>query len=147
MTKAEFVEKFAEKTGFSKKDAAAAVDAYHAVIADAMKAGDKIVIPGVVKVEVKESAARTGRNPQTGEEMQIPAKKAIKAAGFKVGEITYEYDANIGKNYVIWQQYQANSQLDKGMTIDLEVSKGAEPEPEPDDPDDNEENNDDNNND
>ena len=54
-------------------------DAYHEVIADAMKAGDKVVIPGVLKVEVKEMAARTGRNPQTGEEMQIPAKKAIKA--------------------------------------------------------------------
>ena len=79
MTKAEFVEKFAEKTGFTKKDAAAAVEAYHEVIADAMKAGDKVVIPGVLKVEVKEMAARTGRNPQTGEEMQIPAKKAIKA--------------------------------------------------------------------
>ena len=79
MTKAEFIEKFAEKTGFSKKDAAAAVDAYHAVIADAVKAGEKVVIPGVLKVEVKEQAARMGRNPQTGEEMPIPAKKAIKA--------------------------------------------------------------------
>lgn len=79
MTKAEFVAKMAEKTGFSKKDAAAAVDAYHEVIADAMKAGDKVVIPGVIKVEVKESAARTGRNPRTGEEMEIPAKKSIKA--------------------------------------------------------------------
>ncbi|MBR0400114.1 MAG: HU family DNA-binding protein [Mogibacterium sp.] len=79
MTKAEFVEKFAEKTGFSKKDAAAAVDAYHAVVADAMKAGDKVVIPGVLKVEVTERAARTGRNPRTGEEMEIPAKKSIKA--------------------------------------------------------------------
>jgi DNA-binding protein HU-beta len=79
MTKAEFIEKFAAETGFSKKDAALAVDAYHAVIADAMKAGDKVVIPGVVKVEVKESAARTGRNPRTGEEMEIPAKKSIKA--------------------------------------------------------------------
>ena len=79
MTKAEFVEKFAEKTGFSKKDAAAAVDAYHEVVADAMKAGDKVVIPGVLKVEVTERAARTGRNPRTGEEMEIPAKKSIKA--------------------------------------------------------------------
>ena len=79
MTKAEFVEKFAEKTGMTKKDAAAAVDAYHEVIADAMKAGEKVVIPGVFKVEVKEQAASTGRNPHTGEEMQIPAKKAIKA--------------------------------------------------------------------
>ena len=44
-----------------------------------MKAGEKVVIPGVLKVEVKEQAARVGRNPQTGEEMEIPAKKAIKA--------------------------------------------------------------------
>ena len=79
MTKADFNEKFAEKTGFTEKDAAAAVDAYHEVITEAMKAGDEVVIPGVLKVEVKEMAARTGRNPQTGEEMQIPAKKAIKA--------------------------------------------------------------------
>ena len=79
MTKAEFVEKFAEKTGFSKKDAAAAVDAYHAVVADTMKAGDKVVIPGVLKGEVTERAARPGRNPRTGEEMEIPAKKSIKA--------------------------------------------------------------------
>ena len=66
MTKAEFVEKYAEKTGMSKKDAAAAVNAFFEVTADALKAGDKIVFPGVFKAEVGERAARTGRNPQTG---------------------------------------------------------------------------------
>lgn len=79
MTKAEFIEKYAEKTGFTKKDAAAAVDAFFEVTSEALKSGDKIVFPGVFKAEVTERAARTGRNPQTGEEMQIPAKKAIKA--------------------------------------------------------------------
>lgn len=79
MTKAEFVEKFAAKTGFTKKDSAAAVDAFFAVVSDAMKAGDKVVFPGTFKAEVVERAARTGRNPQTGAEMEIPAKKAIKA--------------------------------------------------------------------
>lgn len=59
------------------------------------------------------------------------AKKAIKAAGFEVGNITYDWDASIGKGYVIYQQYQANSQLDKGTAIDLQVSSGPEPEPEP----------------
>lgn len=59
------------------------------------------------------------------------AKKAIKAAGFKVGNITYDWDSSIGKGYVIYQQYQANSQLDKGTAIDLQVSSGPEPEPEP----------------
>ena len=79
MTKAEFVEKYAEKTGFSKKDAGAAVDAFFAVVSDVMKSGDKIVFPGVFKAEVSERAERTGRNPHTGEEMVIPAKKVIKA--------------------------------------------------------------------
>ena len=59
------------------------------------------------------------------------AKKAIKSAGFEVGNITYDWDASIGKGYVIYQQYQANSQLDKGTAIDLQVSSGPEPEPEP----------------
>jgi serine/threonine-protein kinase len=58
------------------------------------------------------------------------AKKAIKAAGFKVGNITYDWDSSIGKGYVIYQQYQANSQLDKGTSIDLQVSSGPEPAPE-----------------
>ena len=58
------------------------------------------------------------------------AKKAIKAAGFTVGNITYDWDSSIGKGYVIYQQYQANSQLDKGTSIDLQVSSGPEPVPE-----------------
>ena len=79
MTKAEFIEKYAEKTGFSKKDATAAVNAFFEVTADALKGGDKVVFPGTFKAEVSVRAARTGRNPQTGAEMQIPEKKVIKA--------------------------------------------------------------------
>ena len=79
MTKAEFVEKFAEETGFSKKDAAKAVNAFFDVTAKALKAGDKVVFPGAFKAEVVERKARTGRNPLTGAEMKIPAKKVIKA--------------------------------------------------------------------
>jgi len=58
------------------------------------------------------------------------AKEAITSAGFTVGNISYDWDASIGKGYVIYQQYQANSQLDKGTAIDLQVSSGPEPEPE-----------------
>ena len=58
------------------------------------------------------------------------AEKAIKSAGFKVGNITYDWDESIGKGYVTWQQYQAAAQLEKGTTIDLEVSSGPEPKPE-----------------
>ena len=57
------------------------------------------------------------------------AEKAIKQAGFKVGHISYDYDEDIGKGYVIYQNYQANSQLDKGTPIDLQVSQGPEPKP------------------
>ncbi len=65
------------------------------------------------------------------------AKKAINAAGFKVGNVTYDWDNNVGKGYVMYQQYQANSLLDKGTTIDIQVSSGPEPEPEtPDDSED-----------
>ena len=71
MTKVEFVEKYAEKTGMSKKDAAAAVKAFFEVTADALKAGDKVVFPGTFKAEVTERAV-------TGAEMVIPAKKVIK---------------------------------------------------------------------
>lgn len=78
MTKGEFVEKYAEKTGMNKAEAGRAVDAFFATVSDALKAGDKVVFPGTFKAEVAERAARTGRNPQTGEEMQIPAKKVIK---------------------------------------------------------------------
>jgi len=68
------------------------------------------------------------------------AKKEIKAAGFKVGNISYDWDSSIGKGYVIYQQYQANSQLDKGTSIDLQVSSGPEPEPEKPEKDDDDEN-------
>lgn len=78
MTKAEFVERYAEKTGMSKKDAAEAVNAFFAITAEALKAGDKVVFPGTFKAEVSERKERTGRNPLTGEEITIPAKKTIK---------------------------------------------------------------------
>ena len=74
------------------------------------------------------------------------AKKAIKAAGFKVGNIAYDWNENVGKGYVTYQQWQAGMQLEKGSTIDLEVSSGPEPapdpEPEPDQKPDQEQNND-----
>ena len=79
MTKGEFIEKYAEKTGMSKKDAAEAVNAFFEVTSDALKAGDKVVFPGLFKAEATVRAERKARNPQTGEEMTIPAKKAIKA--------------------------------------------------------------------
>ena len=82
MNKATLIASVAEKTGLTKKDAAAALDATFAAITEAMVNGDKVNVSGFGIFEVKARAARTGRNPQTKETIQIPASKipAFKAA-------------------------------------------------------------------
>lgn len=83
MNKTELVAAVAEQAGLSKKDAEAAVKAFTDVVAEALKAGDKIQLVGFGTFEVSERAAREGRNPQTGETMTIAACKAPK---FKAGK-------------------------------------------------------------
>ena len=78
MTKPELIAKLAEKTNLSKKDAAAALDALTDTITETLKAEGKLTIPSLGMYEVKERAARTGRNPQTGEKAEIAAKKVPK---------------------------------------------------------------------
>ncbi|MBQ8756900.1 MAG: HU family DNA-binding protein [Oscillospiraceae bacterium] len=82
MNKATLIAAVAEKTGLTKKDAAAAIDATFGAITEAMVNGDKVNVAGFGIFEVKARAARTGRNPQTKETIQIPASKipAFKAA-------------------------------------------------------------------
>jgi len=82
MNKTTLIAAVAEKTGLTKKDAAAALDATFAAITEAMVNGDKVNVSGFGIFEVKARAARTGRNPQTKETIQIPASKvpAFKAA-------------------------------------------------------------------
>ncbi len=75
MNKAELVAKVAEKAGITKKDAEKAVAGIFAAVQDALVEGDKVQVLGFGTFEVKERAARTGRNPQTGEELQIAASK------------------------------------------------------------------------
>lgn len=76
MNKADFIKAVSAKADLSLKDAAAAVDAYAAVVADALKAGDKIAIAGFGTFEVKDKAERTGFNPIKKEAIVIPASKA-----------------------------------------------------------------------
>ncbi|MEE3481152.1 MAG: HU family DNA-binding protein [Lachnospiraceae bacterium] len=78
MNKAEFVEAIAKETGLSKKDAAAAVDAYTSVVTKALKKKDKVTLIGFGTFETTKRAARTGRNPQTGKEIKIAASTAPK---------------------------------------------------------------------
>lgn len=76
MNKAEFIAKIAEKSGLTKKQAEAAVAAFTGTVVETLKGGDKIQLMGFGTFEVKERAARTGRNPATKEVMQIAASKA-----------------------------------------------------------------------
>ena len=75
MTKVELVNAVAEKAGLSKKDAEKAIAATVAAVTDALKAGDKVQLIGFGTFEVRERAARTGRNPRTKETIKIAASK------------------------------------------------------------------------
>ena len=83
MNKAEFVAKVAEKSGLTRKQADAAVAAFTQTVIDALKDGEKVQLMGFGTFEVKDRPARTGRNPTTGETIEIAASKAPV---FKVGK-------------------------------------------------------------
>lgn len=76
MNKSDLVNSIANKSGLNKKNSEAALDAFLSSVEDAMKNGDKIQLVGFGTFEVKERAARKGRNPQTKQEITIPASKA-----------------------------------------------------------------------
>ena len=83
MNKTEFAAAVAEKAGLSTKDAEAAVKAFIDVVAEELKAGEKVQLVGFGTFEVSERSARQGRNPQTGETIEIAASKTPK---FKAGK-------------------------------------------------------------
>ena len=75
MSKQEFVDKVASDTGLSKKDAGAAVDSVLSTIESELKSGGEVSFTGFGKFHVADRGAREGRNPRTGETMQIAATK------------------------------------------------------------------------
>ncbi|KIL41538.1 DNA-binding protein [Gordoniibacillus kamchatkensis] len=75
MNKSDLINKVAEVSELSKKDATKAVDAVFDAISEALQSGDKVQLVGFGNFEVRERSARKGRNPQTGEEIDIPASK------------------------------------------------------------------------
>lgn len=83
MNKTDLINAVAEKSELSKKDAAKAVDAVFETVMDSLAKGEKVQIIGFGNFEVRERAARKGRNPQTGEEIEIPANKV---PAFKAGK-------------------------------------------------------------
>ena len=82
MNKAELIDAMAAKAKLSKADSKKALDAFTATLADALKKGDRISLIGFGSFSVSKRAARKGRNPRTGKEIKIAAKKVIK---FKAG--------------------------------------------------------------
>ena len=83
MNKNEFVAAIAEKSGLTKKDAEAALNAYTAVVTDALKSGDSVQFIDFDTFEVRERAACTGRNSHTGKAIEIAA---AKVPAFKRGK-------------------------------------------------------------
>ena len=75
MNKSELVAAMAEKSGLSRKHCEAALDAFVAATGEALKNGSKVHLVGFGTFEVKERAARTGRNPRTREPVDIPATR------------------------------------------------------------------------
>ena len=76
MNKAELIAAIAAKTGVTKKSAEESVNAFVGVVTESLAKGDKVQLVGFGSFEVRKRAARKGRNPQTKEEIRIPASKA-----------------------------------------------------------------------
>ncbi|AKP73306.1 DNA-binding protein HU [Piscirickettsia salmonis] len=83
MNKNELIQSIAASADLTKQDASKALDATLDAITETLKKGDQITLVGFGSFAVKERAARTGRNPRTGEEIQI---KAAKVPNFKAGK-------------------------------------------------------------
>lgn len=83
MTKKELIEKVAKKASLTKRAADDAVEATFGMIGDCLVRGEKVVISGFGTFLIRSRAARRGRNPQTGEAIQIPRKKT---PGFTAGK-------------------------------------------------------------
>jgi len=76
MNKADLIAAVAAKTGSTKKDAEEALNAFVSSVTEALKKGDKVQLVGFGSFDVRKRAARKGRNPQTKEEIKIPASKS-----------------------------------------------------------------------
>ncbi|MBT1018004.1 HU family DNA-binding protein [Canibacter sp. lx-72] len=78
LNKTELVAKIAAETGETQSAVSTVVDSLFKTVAASLAKGEKVAIPGWISFDSTETAARTGRNPQTGEAIQIPAGKRVK---------------------------------------------------------------------
>jgi DNA-binding protein HU-beta len=82
MNKAQLIDAIAGNAGLTKADGKKALDAFIKATTTALKKGDRVALVGFGSFSVSKRSARTGRNPQTGKEIKIAAKKVVK---FKAG--------------------------------------------------------------
>jgi len=82
MNKAELIDAMATESGMTKADAKKSLDSFMSATANALKGGERVALVGFGTFSVSDRAARKGRNPQTGKEIKIDAKKVVK---FKAG--------------------------------------------------------------
>ncbi len=80
ISRSDLVAALADKADTSKTNADAVLSAFSDILIDAVGKGEKVSIPGIVSVERVKRAARTGRNPSTGETIQIPAGFGVKVS-------------------------------------------------------------------
>ena len=98
MNKAELINSMAEKTGLPKKEAEKALNAFMESVEEALINGDKIQLVGFGSFEVKDRAERKGRNPQTKEEITIPASRVPV---FKVGKALKDAVNNMVNKFIM----------------------------------------------
>jgi DNA-binding protein HU-beta len=87
VNKAELISVMAEKSGLTKKDSEKALNSFIEAVEEALVKGEKVQLVGFGTFEVRERSARKGRNPQTGEEIDIPA---ASVPAFKAGKALRE---------------------------------------------------------
>lgn len=78
MKKTELLKKLSEQAGVSQKDVSSVLDALSASISETLGSGEKLAVSGLGTFDLRHNSARTGRNPQTGETIQIAASKSVK---------------------------------------------------------------------
>lgn len=84
VNRTDLVAKIAEKSGLNKTQADAALGAFQDVLVESLSEGEPVKVTGLLSVERVERAARTGRNPRTGEEIEIPAGYGVKVSAGSV---------------------------------------------------------------
>ena len=87
MSKKELIDAISERSGLTKVNSEAALNAVVSCLTELLAKGDSIVLPGFASLSVKSRAARTGRNPATGQPINIPASKVVS---FKTGKALKE---------------------------------------------------------